>query len=61
MPVCCTALVVPFHLFTDQIEEVGDQWTLEGGDFGGDLVWCSSLRDHLLGAAPNLVQSQISF
>jgi hypothetical protein len=22
----------------DQIEEVGDRWTLEGGDSGGDLV-----------------------
>jgi hypothetical protein len=38
MPVCCTALAAPFHLFTDRIKEVGDGWILEGGDLGGDLV-----------------------
>jgi hypothetical protein len=40
MPVCCTALAEPFHLFVAWIKEDGDQWTLDGdlGDFVGDFV-----------------------
>jgi hypothetical protein len=40
MPVCCTALAEPFHLFVDWIKEDGDQWTLDGdlGDFVGDFI-----------------------
>ena len=30
-------LVVPYYLFIDRIEEVGDQWTLDGY-LGGDLI-----------------------
>ena len=37
---CCVALAVPFHLFTVQTKEVGDQRTLDGdlGDSIGDFV-----------------------
>ena len=40
MPVCCAALAAPFHLFTDRIKEVGDQWTPVGdlGDSVEDFV-----------------------